>query len=342
MVVKDREIDLLDVIRGGSAILVFFSHAAYFWWDQWGRLPGNLILKVGSHAVMAFFVVSGFLIAGSLLRRAANESVRGFDVRVFVIDRLRRLLPPLIVALIVSFFSYAALTNLNNGYANYLTASQWFGALVFIQDMGLGVIAPWVNAPLWSLAHEFWFYMAGALLLLMRWYPIRCLCLLLVVCIVGFRFEVPTSKWLYGFVVWLSGAGIALIFFIHRDLSTRWASILELPSVVLTLLVLIASLLEFSGVNQYVFGLAFALFLATRFPMQCGSSNRVFSALAALSPVSYTLYLMHYPMVLLWNEFTLSWQTTLLGVAAVTLVGSSLIIGLSVLIGRHIEGLWRS
>ncbi|MFT6309209.1 MAG: peptidoglycan/LPS O-acetylase OafA/YrhL [Halioglobus sp.] len=336
------KIELLEEIRGFSAILVFFSHALFFWWDQWDGLPGALILNVGRHAVMAFFVVSGYLIAGSLLRRVADELVPGFDIRVFVIDRLRRLLPPLVVALIVSFLSYAVLINLNNGYANYLTASQWFGALLFVQDMGLGVKAPWINGPLWSLSHEFWFYMAGALLLLARWYPVRCACLLLIVCIVGYRFGVPTGKWLYGFGVWLSGAGIALALFVSRDLSMRWASILELPSVVIVLLVLVSSLLEMNGINQYVFGVAFALFLSTRLPRKCRKTNRVLSKFAALSPVSYTLYLMHYPMVLLWNELTLSWQTTVPGVAGVTVMGASIIICVSVWIGRHIEGFWRA
>ena len=79
--------DNLNAIRLCLAMLVLFSHSfAVLGLPQ----PEALGWDLGSHAVHAFFAVSGYLVVGSYMRRP--------NLVQFALNRLLRIVPALLVA----------------------------------------------------------------------------------------------------------------------------------------------------------------------------------------------------------------------------------------------------
>ena len=84
-------------IRGFALILIVLFHAGIMWF------PGAFL------AVDVFFVISGYLITGILLRQQESGS---FSYSVFLMRRIRRLMPAAVVTvfatLIVCFFVFSS------------------------------------------------------------------------------------------------------------------------------------------------------------------------------------------------------------------------------------------
>jgi peptidoglycan/LPS O-acetylase OafA/YrhL len=152
----------LDLLRGAAALTVFFCHVRAAAFVEFGALPASqqtmpvatvfALTRMGHEAVLVFFILSGFLVGGPAIRRALHKQ---FDLRAYAIDRGTRIFVPLIPACIltVAIGSFA-----------FSFKPDWLQ--VGLNIIGLnnifGVTLP-INAPLWSLAYEIWFYMfAGA------------------------------------------------------------------------------------------------------------------------------------------------------------------------------------
>ncbi len=150
----------LDLVRGLAALMVLLVHARGDAFVEFGALPPDQrthlvavlfgLTRLGQEAVLAFFVLSGFLVGGQLIDKCRRGT---FDVRIYAIDRMTRILIPLIPACIltalVDYFLYATPPH----------AIQLIANMVGLND----VIAPTLahDIPLWSLAYEIWFYVAG-------------------------------------------------------------------------------------------------------------------------------------------------------------------------------------
>jgi peptidoglycan/LPS O-acetylase OafA/YrhL len=93
-----RHIDELQSLRGVAAVMVAISHMSSIY-----SLPASIRIAIdcvcNAHAcVIVFFVLSGYVLAGSLIRRGLQSS----SVRGFYMGRLFRLLPALWVASAIS------------------------------------------------------------------------------------------------------------------------------------------------------------------------------------------------------------------------------------------------
>ena len=168
----------LDALRGGSAIVVLLSHFSeivlnpHLGAGPVSRASGLL----ASYAVMAFFALSGFMIAASIWRNVQRHA-GDFDARRFASDRFFRLYPPLIAALLVCAVT-AALHRVVAGSASAnlllpgniqaardkITFDPIEALLALVQAQGLDPrIDMQMNGPLWSLGYEFWFYVLAGL-----------------------------------------------------------------------------------------------------------------------------------------------------------------------------------
>ena len=157
-----RRSNNFDAIRLVAAILVLFSHSYPLTGtgpDPIGWLSGGAG-DGGSLAVGAFFVISGFLVTGSVLRRSADAYVRA---------RFLRIVPALTVVVVAQTFllGLAATTLPWQDYLRHpQTLGAWRSATVFdlrVTLPGVFEANPYpgaVNGSLWTLPVECGFYLA--------------------------------------------------------------------------------------------------------------------------------------------------------------------------------------
>jgi peptidoglycan/LPS O-acetylase OafA/YrhL len=128
-------------------------------------------------AVVVFFVISGWLVGGSLLnkldRANASAGATGDDASpwlAYAIDRLTRLwtvlIPALCLMLLVGVLTQSVdPARLDASTANEYSATAFIGNLVGLQTIVVENFGG--NYALWSLANETWYYIQFPLLLIM-------------------------------------------------------------------------------------------------------------------------------------------------------------------------------
>ena len=217
----------MDAMRFVFALGVALSHV-------WALMIGDYV-KTDNHVVNAlyflagfghagvvlFFVLSGYWITRSVVRRLERGS---WSWPEYLIDRLSRLLVVIIpVLLLGGAMDYFAATELESTTIHSLTGSYslsipherslslttLLGNLAFLQ--GLAVPPFGSNGPLWSLSYEFWYYLwLPALVLLVRGRPSFVLAAL----VMGAIF--PDLA--LGFLTWSCGS---FLFYVERALGKR-------------------------------------------------------------------------------------------------------------------------
>ena len=168
---------LLDALRGGAALLVCLGHWRYLFFVDYPQVALHrrllflpyLLCTMGHQAVIVFFVLSGFLIGGEVLRttRGGRWSWRSYlikrGVRLWVV-----LLPALLFGGLLDLAAlhlhiaprlYAGLVNNHITYDVHcnLTWKAFFGNALFLQTIFVPRFGS--NSALWSLANEFWYYL---------------------------------------------------------------------------------------------------------------------------------------------------------------------------------------
>lgn len=306
----------LDFLRGLAALLVVSEHLRAFFFVTFPELQSPRILAkafylvtgLGHQSVMIFFVLSGYLVGGSVL--TALEKGK-WSWKSYLLRRMSRLWVVLIPALLLTLFwdkigyahapagyegAYRAIYNTGptpTGPAEW-SLPLFFGNMGFLQTISIPCFG--TNSPLWSLANEFWYYLLLPLLLTV-FLPgkllIRVPSLLAAMALIIF---LPTSV-LFGGLIWLSGVGV---FFLIRNASVRtvashplWLAL----GFLLTLGMLLATRFgHLSGYGDLALGVGCAVLVAG---LACRSSaNSLYGRISAgISDISYTLYLVHFPLM---------------------------------------------
>lgn len=217
---------VLDFLRATAALLVLFAHTrgSYFVNTDVMAQPG-LFLKLfysntalGSQAVVIFFVLSGFLIGGSLADSMQRDS---FDLVRYLIARFVRIyivyLPALVITEAVFLFGSLLLSDPGAGDNRPLFSQQQmdFGgvsqAICHLAGLQGFSCPPWnQNPPLWSLGYEWALYLsAPAIIGLIVWRAspgLRLIAIALVCAIVAAVCPHP-KEGVFWFIVWFLGAG---------------------------------------------------------------------------------------------------------------------------------------
>ncbi len=163
-------------MRGGAALLVLLSHWRTAFFQDFAAIqhhrallaPLYVLCGAGHQAVIVFFVLSGYLVGGPVMRAVHAQD---FYWTHYLTQRLVRLWIVLIPALLLGalwdrlglFLARApALYSGQNGYdmvsdvAARLSWDCMLGNAAFLQTI---LVPPFgSNGPLWSLACEFWYY----------------------------------------------------------------------------------------------------------------------------------------------------------------------------------------
>ena len=327
----------LDLLRGLSALLVMAGHLRAFVFENYGALtPAQngfvvkifyLVTGLGSYAVLAFFALSGFLVGG----KALNDIFCGrFSWHDYLLKRLTRLWIVIFPALVFTYiFDYigslltggvgydgryydvflsgpSLLEKLNHQFVTFL------GNLGFVQTIWVPVFGS--NGPMWSLANEFWYYvvypliawtLVGSSKFVSRIAGIAFLCFLLGV--------LPLGLW-EGGMVWLAGAGAAWassqprFFRLLGHIALRFFAV----AVLLAIPVLAKGPFQMSPLQA---GFVVAVILPVLALMP--SPGRLYTRLArATSEISFTLYLTHFPLLMILVLILLGAQRQVPGLVA--------------------------
>jgi len=315
-----RDFASLHLLRALAALAVMAGHARAFVLPDYELLPEPgamtaafyVVTGLGHQAVIVFFVLSGFLIAGSVLDR--TQSGR-WSWRDYAVERLSRLwvvlIPSLVLTLLWDRLGMSMASAPDGFYAGALDSlyhsgpAQPGGAVhnagVFLANVFFlqTVAAPTYgsNGPLWSLANEFWYYVIfplGFIALTGRTaeiWRIGCAAAALALCLL-----LPRAMVWLG-LVWLFGALVAVW---HRRAGDGRRALHPWIAAGLALLFIATlaavRLAATPGVaSDLVTGAAAALLVAAlvhtddrRMPGQ--------PLVRALSDMSYTLYLFHFPL----------------------------------------------
>ncbi len=321
----------LDAVRGMAAFGVLLMH----WRDAFFLDSSELglhnpaasavyfVTTLGHQCVIVFFVLSGYLVGGSVVRSVNSGQ---WIWKSYLFTRLTRLYVVLLPALLLGgildwtgmrlpgtesvYSGHSGMDALRVSVHSSLTVPTFVANCFFTQTMvlpGMGgkhVSAFGSNGPLWSLCNEFWYYLAFPLLALLlasaQSLRARVTCGIALVAWAWFVGLMITLYW----IPWL--AGVAIFFLPPFPSKQTSGRVLGVAS---ALLLLGGGLVLSRLANRpdaiwpqlgadYVLSLAVAfsiwvtLHCATR---PVGSNYQKLAQRSARS--SYTLYLVHLPLL---------------------------------------------
>jgi peptidoglycan/LPS O-acetylase OafA/YrhL len=260
------------------------------------------ITGFGHEAVSVFFVISGYLVGGKVW---VSTKERRFLWCKYLLDRSTRLYAVLIAALLLGalldfvgsrYVNTAGLYDLTfpgrkavlqTPAVDNLSVQVFVLNAVFLQTIAGPTFGS--NAPLWSLANEWWYYVAFPAACLLLWSSARLAKVYAVLTLAALAVFLPWQIVIL-FGVWLLGV---LVSQSRMPLCPWWLSLL------IFLFILAAARLEIVGgynLWMYIVGAGFALLLNSLhdldliFPFQNISRT--------LADFSYSVYLVHFPVMM--------------------------------------------
>jgi peptidoglycan/LPS O-acetylase OafA/YrhL len=306
----------LDIIRALAAFFVVLQHAKNCFFVDYhaGLSPSWKVFyffsNFGHQAVIVFFVLSGCVVGRLILR---DHWAGKWAWRSYLFDRFTRLWIVLIPALALTvlwdalslhFSSPEAFPHggafghlFNGGFANRLSGTIFAGNVAFVQTILVPTLGS--NGPLWSLANEFWYYIAFPLLFfgLLRWKSGAGM----VSGLAGIAVLIFTGPGIAElFPVWLMGVGCYLAFS-KLPPPGKWAAPGAITSALVTAFVLItirANLWDrfpWPELPDLVLGLSCSVLIY--YSMACQPPAAAAWIGAFFSKFSYSLYLLHLPLL---------------------------------------------
>ena len=312
-----------DAIRGLSALAVCAGHLRAAAFVDFGAAENQGILQklfygltaFGHESVMVFFVLSGFFVGGSVLKNVAN-----FSVKSYAISRLTRLwlvlIPALLFTILIDLQLRSTSPDVLNGFyykiwssgpqtqTYSLSVTTFFGNIFFLQNITVPIFGS--NSPLWSLANEFWYYLAfpSVLLLFTAKKSIKTriaaltISMLLAMALSSLPLTVASGL-LLGFFIWLMGVGV----YYFKGFIGKYGKYYLLPFVLL----FIAALAHAKTQNSSHFlnpdiavGFTFALMATALVNIERPRNlpNILYKIVSWISDISYSLYLFHFPILM--------------------------------------------
>jgi peptidoglycan/LPS O-acetylase OafA/YrhL len=298
---------LISALRSVAALQVLATHLRGEFYPSLATLAeptlwyqGLAFLTGFGHvAVLIFFLLSGWLVGGSLLNKLARPQI----LAAYAIDRLTRMWIVLVPAFILTLVLAALGNAIEPDHVSFapdkeFSAASFLGNLFGMQGMAVPRFGG--NFSLWSLANEMWYYALFPLLLL--YFCARSLfgrvASLLVSALVASQLLVDITLY---FLLWLLGVVFSRIR-IELPRPMRWALILVLVAVVVVCRLegSIGTLIVATFPEDLLISLLFLCLLSSlQFPAdRTRPGNRLALLVAKLAPFSFTLYVVHYPILL--------------------------------------------
>ncbi len=312
----------LDLVRGVAAVLVCAGHLRSLLLQdsvsmsgQHALLPFYFLTSLGHEAVMVFFVLSGYLVGGAVLRDFFGEC---FSWRRYIIARITRLwmvvLPALILTVALDrtgleLFGtdgvYAGAPAFGNvlapGISERLDVRTIIGNALFVQTVLVRPLGS--NGALWSLANEAWYYLMFPTALTVVWSGPRLRRVVAAAALAGMVAFVGRGIVWY-MLPWLLGAAVA---FTHMRAKgapePRWSRQLPVTGwagIVVSLVALKAvRATGFAGDMVISLAAGWWLWTTVRVATLRSLPGAAKSSARFLSEISFSLYATHLPVVVL-------------------------------------------
>lgn len=298
---------LIHILRGLAAVEVAAAHLrAQFFPGLRGLSDPSLWYQVLAFftgfahlAVVVFFVLSGWLVGGSLLNKLREPNC----FLSYSIDRLTRMWIVLIPAFVLTLALAAFTGQVDLGRASYSAENEYsvatfIGNLFGLQDMVVPRYGG--NFALWSLANELWYYLLFPLLVVPFVAKNRLASVAAVLIFAFIAYHLSVRIVLY-FLIWLLGVGFSRIRIdAGRSFRLLLLAVLATVSVYIRLTGSNDILEPESFVQDLVFSLVFLAYLSTQ-QFKAGEkrlATRVARVVGErLAAFSFTLYVIHVPLL---------------------------------------------
>ncbi|MFP3357350.1 acyltransferase [Planococcus sp. SIMBA_143] len=303
----------LNAMRGIAAVMVLLNHFRNIFFVTYQDIENQNIFTLflysfaglGHEAVMVFFVLSGFLISNSVLK-----SLRNWSWQHYMINRLTRLsvvlIPALFLGLIIDLaglylFDYSFFPH---EMAERINVEVLLGNLLYLQGFAVPVLG--TNDPLWSLSYEFWYYLLFPLFMLSfsktNGFLVKvCYLTIAVICMwfVGSRVSLYFLIWLMGFIVLITPA-----LSVKNRLSVTVIKLITIMLFVASLGISRLGLISNGFLGDILVAFTFSVLvyvtvhLSNVYGLSAILKERYRKCAEWLSGFSYTLYLVHFPILI--------------------------------------------
>lgn len=301
----------LDGIRGLAAMYVLIHHARlgltqsyhnglatnpenYQWYDKLTVYAFGFF-KYGHEAVIIFFVLSGFLIH---LRQAHSKfEYVDFNIKLYLRKRILRIYPTLFASFLISITCDLLISSFAKGFkfVNYNIETLLCNIFLIPESPPFGT-----NFPIWSLKHEWFFYVVYPLFLWLstknKLFPIFLSTIMFLSYAFGYRVPIIGGA-IYTFAIWLIGAILAHSFVNHIRINLFFY---------LPILIVVYPFFDRETQNYSWNDLFFALITAGIFSLILANKAdllvKFLQRFSWLGMFSYSLYLLHTPMINLYGE----------------------------------------
>lgn len=299
---------LLNFLRLFAAIAVFLGHTNFYWFfcgHVEGFGPQN-----GQDYVIIFFVLSGFVITWSVDRK------KEYHFRQYIFDRLVRLwsvvIPALILGLMLDYFGRAIHPQTYDSLfsADHLELKVLLSGL-FLHESWFLSIRPGSNGPFWSLSYEFFYYMIFGTIVLLPTLKSKIIAGFTFCVIAGPKILILFPCWLMGCLSYWGCKKIRLnslvslvlitvcIFLLYSILGPRWSNWTPNNFQGLGVAPLFYSA---KFLDDYVLAVLVGVFLIAAshwFTLDTKSSGLISSFVSICSKCSFSLYVLHFPLMAL-------------------------------------------
>ncbi|RYY11223.1 MAG: acyltransferase [Chitinophagaceae bacterium] len=321
-----QKLQFLDGLRGLAAIYVMIGHARWLLWEGYAQYQAHpeqystlnkmatyffSLFRYGHEVVLFFFVLSGFVIHLKYARNYSQQKPTIFRYREYLVKRIRRIYPPFIFALILTFIldrcgmilgfpiynGSSPYSLINDNLANPdLSIVALLGNLSFVFENYLPLFG--TNGPAWSLKYEWWFYMLYPIFLLIGTKRILYPTLLIIVLFILSFFPTLWPEKLLPdifsmMITWWFGVLLAEIYVGRIKFKFQYVAWCGIAILAFLLPFTVPKIMSDVVMALFFFGVIALL-------LSLDVSNQIVRRLAAmklLGDFSYTLYITHFPII---------------------------------------------
>ena len=294
---------ILDILRLAAALTVAYYHFFLLLFSK-----NNYFLEIFSDlahfSVIIFFVLSGYLIGYTTTNN--NRGLKKYLTARF--SRLYSVLFPVLIIMFViektiGFINYSSIAGLTRG----MSIVRYIMSGMFLNEIWFFSAAPPLNAPLWSLSFEFWFYIVFGLWFFRQKNNWKLTALFILSILIS------GPKILTMFPIWIFGM---LAFKLPKIKIKKGRTIIIAILSIVTLFVLFkmpalpfeigTKPMYFAG--QFIKDWLLGLLLGTLFWLLPliqikQESSPLINRFRKLADLTYTIYLIHLPLIYLFIQF---------------------------------------